>query len=112
MTTPSDLLVRLSAADLLNRLAAFALLQMIWKDEGYALTVPTEVTEKFLTFLDVNFDPTQTMEAWQKEEWICQAATGRWRITAKGLQAIIDRQARLPIDENGVTVWTMAYVIS
>jgi hypothetical protein len=85
---------------------------MIWQDEGYALTVPTQVAEKFLTFLDINSDPAQIMGEWQKREWIGEAAIGRWRITAKGLQTIIDCQARLPIDENGITVWTMAYVIS
>ncbi|HBK34005.1 TPA: hypothetical protein DEP34_05255 [Candidatus Uhrbacteria bacterium] len=96
----------------LNFLAAFALLQVMWKDEGFACSVPTKVVENFLVFLDATVVPADLMSRWVQTGLIHQAAMGRWRITGKGLTTLIEQGARLPIDENGVELWSRAYTIS
>ena len=96
----------------LNLLAAFALLQVVWKDEGFACSVPTKVVEDFLTFLDTTVRPVDLMYDWLCANLIYKAAVGRWRITGKGLVILIEQGARFPIDEDGIDLWFRAYVIS
>lgn len=96
----------------LNLLAAFALLQVVWKDEGFACSVPTKVAEDFLAFLDATVQPVELIDRWAQANLVYPAAVGRWRITGKGLTTLIEQGVRLLIDENGVELWSRAYTIS
>jgi len=93
----------------LNLLAAFALLQMEWKDKEMPYTIPLEVAEEFLHFCSPTQNAAVLLEFWFQSHWIFQVSLRRWQLTGKGLATLIEQGAKLPIDENGVVDWIRTY---
>lgn len=99
-----------SSKERINLLAAFALLQMEWKDlAGSSYTVPFEVVEDFLHFCDPTQNTSEIVDFWFRSGWIFQIFLRRWQMTSKGLTALIEQRAKFPIDENGVADWIRTY---